>query len=49
VALAVTGVVVAEGVGDALVGGVGLSVDAVGIDLEQDGDAVPGAASDLGR
>jgi len=28
----------------ALVGGVGLPVDAVGVDLEQDGDAVPGAA-----
>ena len=26
-----------EGVGDALVGGVGLAVDAVGVDLEQDG------------
>jgi hypothetical protein len=31
----------AEDVGDALVGGVGLAVDAVGVDLEQDGDAVP--------
>ena len=31
----------AEGVGDALVGGVGLSVDAVGVDLEQDGDWTP--------
>ena len=39
---------VAEGVVDALVGGVGLSVDAVGVDLEQDGDAVPGAAGDFG-
>jgi hypothetical protein len=28
----------AESVGDALVGGVGLPVDAVGVDLEQDGD-----------
>src|SRR6202030_290315 len=37
-----------EGVGDALVGGVGLAVDAVGIDLEQDDDAVPGAAGALG-
>ena len=37
-----------EGVGDALVGGVGLAVDAVGVDLEQDGDAVPSAAGDLG-
>jgi hypothetical protein len=39
----------AEGVGDALVGGVGLAVDAVRVDLEQDRDAVPGAVSDLGR
>jgi len=31
-----------EGVGDALVGGVSLAVDAVGVDLEQAGDAVPG-------
>src|SRR5271165_5279602 len=46
VILAVLGA--AEGVGDALVGGVGLSVDAVGVDLEQDGDAVPGAAGDFG-
>jgi hypothetical protein len=30
----------AEGVGDALVGGISLPVDAVGVDLEQDGDAV---------
>ena len=37
-----------EGVGDALVGGVGLPVDAVGVDLEQDGDAVPGAVGDPG-
>ena len=35
-------------VGDALVDGVGLAVDAVGVDLEQDGDGVPGAAGDLG-
>jgi hypothetical protein len=41
------GVVEAEGVGDALVGGGGLAVDAVGVDLEQDRDAVPGAAGDL--
>jgi hypothetical protein len=39
----------AEGFGNALVGGGGLSVDAVGVDLEQDRDAVPGAAGDLGR
>jgi hypothetical protein len=39
----------AEGVGDALVGGVGLPVDAVGVDLEQDRDAVPDSAGDLGR
>jgi hypothetical protein len=31
-----------EGVGHALVGGVGLPVGAVGADLEQDGNAVPG-------
>ncbi len=31
-----------------LVRGVGLPVDAVGVDLEQDGDAVTGAAGDLG-
>jgi hypothetical protein len=42
------GVLRTEGVGDALVGGVGLPVDAVRVDLEQDGDAVPGAAGDLG-
>jgi hypothetical protein len=40
---------IAQGVGDALVGSVGLAVDAVGVDLQQDGDAVPGAAGDLGR
>src|SRR5690242_8004533 len=40
-------VLAAEGTVDALVGGVGLAVDAVGVDLEQDGDAVPGAAGDL--
>ena len=34
---------IAQGAGDALVGGVGLPVDAVGVDLEQDRDAVPGA------
>jgi hypothetical protein len=39
----------AEGVGDALVGGGGLAVDGVGVDLQQDGDAVPGAAGDLRR
>jgi two-component system chemotaxis response regulator CheB len=38
----------AEGVGDPLVSGVGLPIVAVGVDLEQDGDAVPGAAGDLG-
>src|ERR1022692_1887095 len=44
-----TGIVrVVEGAVDAGVGGVGLAVDAVGVDLEQDGDAVPGAAGDLG-
>ena len=43
------GVLGAEGVGDALVGGIGLPVDAVGVDLQQDRDAVPGPAGDLGR
>ena len=38
----------AKGVGDALVGGISLPVDAVGVDLQQDGDAVPGPAGDLG-
>ena len=42
------GVLVAEGVGDALVDIVSLAVDAVGIDLQQDGDAVSGAAGDFG-
>jgi hypothetical protein len=36
-----------EGIGDAGVGDVGLAVDEVGVDLQQDGDAVPGAAGDL--
>ena len=35
------GVLDAEGVGDAFAGGVGLAVDAVSVDLEQDGDAAP--------
>ena len=35
------GVLGAEGLGDALVGCGGLAVDAVGVDLEQDRDAVP--------
>jgi hypothetical protein len=39
----------AEGVGDALVGGVGPPVDAMHIDLQQDGDAVPGTTSNLRR
>jgi hypothetical protein len=34
------GVLDAEGVGDALVGSVGLAVDAVSVDLEQDGAPV---------
>jgi hypothetical protein len=37
-----------ESIADALVGGAGLAVDAVGVDLEQDGDAVAGAAGDFG-
>jgi hypothetical protein len=43
------GVLGAEGIGDALVCGIGLPVDAVGADLEQDRDAVPGAAATSGR
>ncbi len=39
----------AKSMGDAPVGSAGLPVDAVGVDLEQDGDAVPGTAGDLGR
>jgi hypothetical protein len=39
---------VIEGVGDAIVGGVSLAVDAVGIGLAQNRDAVPGAPGDLG-
>jgi hypothetical protein len=31
-----------DGVGDVLVGGVSMPIDAVGVDLEQDGDAAPG-------
>jgi hypothetical protein len=38
----------AEGVGDALVHGISLPVDAVRVDLQQDRDAVPGAPRDLG-
>src|SRR5690242_17204708 len=38
------GVPGAEGVGDALVGGIRLPVDAVRVDLEQDRNAVPGPA-----
>jgi hypothetical protein len=41
-------ILTAEGVGDALVGGVDLAVDAMGVDVEQDDDAVPGAAGNLG-
>jgi hypothetical protein len=41
------GVLGTEGGGDALVGGVSLTVDSVGIDLEQDHDAVAGPADDL--
>ena len=44
---ALLGVLDAKGDGDALVGRGGLAVDAVGVDLEQDGDAVPGATDDL--
>ena len=42
------GLLRAESVGDALVGGIRLTVDAVRVDLQQDRDAVPGPASDLG-
>jgi hypothetical protein len=38
-----------EGVGDALVGCISLPVDPVGVDLEQDRDAVTGAAGDFGH
>ena len=41
------GVLDAEGVGDPLVRGVSLPVDAVGVDLQQDKE--PGTAGDLGR
>jgi fermentation-respiration switch protein FrsA (DUF1100 family) len=41
-------ILAAQGVGDALVGGGLATADAVGVDLEQDGDAVLGAAGDLG-
>lgn len=37
----------AQVVGDAFVDGIGLAVDAVDVDLEQDGDTVPGAAGTL--
>ena len=37
-----------QGIADALAGGAGLAVDAVGAGLEQDGDAVAGAARDFG-
>jgi hypothetical protein len=43
------GVLGAEGVGDALVGGISPPVDAVGVDLQQGRDAMPGTAGDLGR
>ena len=43
------GVLGAEGVGDALVDDADLTVDAVRVDLQQDRDAVPGPAGDLGR
>ena len=39
----------AEGVIDLLIEDVVMAVDAVGVDGEQDRDAVPGAGSDLGR
>jgi hypothetical protein len=38
----------AEGVGNALVGCISLPVNALGVDLEQDREAVPGAAGDFG-
>jgi hypothetical protein len=41
-------VVFFESVADALVGGSGLAVDAVGVDLEQDSDTVARAAGDFG-
>jgi hypothetical protein len=39
--IAVFAVMAAEGVGDALVGGVGLAVDAVGVDLQQQATLCP--------
>jgi hypothetical protein len=48
VPILVSVILTAEGVGDALVGGVSLAVDAVGVDVEQDDDAVSGAAGNLG-
>ena len=38
-----------KGIGDPLVSGLSLPVNAVGVNHEQDGDAVPGVAGDLGR
>lgn len=38
----------AEAIGDALADGVGLVVDAMGVNREQDSDAVPSAPGDLG-
>jgi hypothetical protein len=43
------GVLGAESVGDPLVRGIGLTVDPVRVDLQQDRDAVPGPAGHLGR
>jgi hypothetical protein len=37
-----------ESIGDPLVGGIRVPIDAVGVDLQQDRDAAPGAAGDLG-
>jgi hypothetical protein len=41
-------VLLAESVADALFGGTGPALDAIGIDLEQDSDAVAGVAGDFG-
>jgi hypothetical protein len=40
------GLCAAEGIGDALAGGISLPVDAVGVDLQQDRDVMPGCSSE---
>ena len=43
------GLVLVQGVSDPVAGRFVLPVDALGVDLEQDVDAVPGPLRDLGR